>query len=109
MPKGILCAILISTVGIGPALALDSKAYEGTWTGPHVKLIIPAGIDKGAASTYYYNGALQAPQMPTVQGNKVKLTNPSATYIVIGPAKGKSLPFFWTDGTHKFNTILAKQ
>ena len=110
MLAGAIMAVMLG----GSAMALDGKAYEGTWSaqfsdGTPVSMTIPAGVTSGAAVTYYCKNQDQGPQTPTVQGNKIRLDNPSGTYILIGPVKGNHLPFFWTNGTNKANLILTKQ
>jgi hypothetical protein len=112
--KRLLIGAGLSCLMVGQAFALDGKAYEGTWNGQlkdgkPVSLTIPAGVAQGQSATYYYNNQLQAPQTPTVQNNKIRLDNPSGTYIVIGPVKGSHLPYFWTDGTHTATAVLLKQ
>jgi hypothetical protein len=114
MMKQALIGPVLSCLLIGQAYALDSKAYEGTWTGQlhdgsHLYMSIPAGVTQGQTVSYSFRDKDQGPQTPTVQKNKIRLDNPSGSYIVIGPAKGNHLPLFWTDGTHTAATVLTKQ
>lgn len=114
MMKQLLIGSALSCLFIGQALALDGKAYEGTWAGQlkdgkPVSMTISAGVANGDAVSYSYNNQNQGPQTPTVQKNKIRLDNPSGTHIVIGPVKGSHLPFFWTDGKQTANAVLTKQ
>ena len=113
MLKILAFSVALASLPAAPALALDGKPYEGTWTGQlsngtPLSMTIPAGVANGAAVTYSFNNQDQGPQTPTVQGNKIRLDNPSGTYIVIGPVKGNHLPYFWTNGTKKTNLVLIK-
>jgi hypothetical protein len=114
MIKHVLIGSALSCLLTGQALALDGKAYEATWAGQMkdgepVSMTISAGVANGGAVSYSYNNQNQGPQTPTVQKNKIRLDNPSGTYIVIGPVKGSHLPLFWTDGKRTANAVLTKQ
>ncbi len=112
----LISGAVISTVMLAaPAWAFNGAAYEGTWSGQlssgkPVVLSIPAGVESGAAASYSFDNADQGPQTPTVQGKKIKFSNPqNGNYVLVGPVKGDRLPYFWTDGSHKASTILIKQ
>ena len=114
MMKQVLIGSALSCLLVGQAFALDGKAYQGTWTGQlkdgkPLSMTIPAGVANGEAVAYSYNNQSQGPQTPTVQKNKIRLDNPSGTYILIGPVKGAHLPFFWTDGSQRANAVLTRQ
>jgi len=114
MIKAFLGAAAFLAVITTPALALDAKAYVGTWdgktsTGKSIEITIPAGVDKGASVSYVYDGQTQAPQTPVVIGSKIKLTNPGPTFIILGPVHGKKLPYAWSDGSKVAKAVLVKQ
>ena len=112
MIKAISTFAFSSALLLGQAYAAGS--YEGTWSGQlksgtPVMLSIPAGVESGAAASYSYGGQDQGPQTPTMRGKKIRFDNPSGTYIIVGPVKGNSLPYFWTDGSHKATAVLSRQ
>ncbi len=114
MIKQTVAALTFVIATSGGAMAQDAKAFVGTWTGKTqtgatIQLDIPAGIAQGQPATYYFNGQQQAPQTPVMMGNQIRLNNPSATYIVIGPPKGKSMPYMWTDGQRQAQATLTKR
>ncbi len=112
MIKAISTFAVVSALLVGQAYAAGN--YEGTWSGQlksgtPVMLMIPPGIEGGAPASYSYGGQDQGPQTPTMQGKKIRLDNPTGSYIVVGPVKGNSLPYFWTDGSHKASAVLTRQ
>lgn len=112
--KAVVAAFALIVATSGAAVAQDAKAFVGTWvgktpTGATIQLDIPAGIAQGQPATYYFNGQQQAPQTPVMMGGQIRLNNPSATYIVIGPPKGKSMPYMWTDGQRQTQATLTKR
>lgn len=108
---GLIASITLLT---DAAMALDGKSYAGVWagrlkSGTPVQLNIPANVDKGGIVTYFYDGAQQAPQQPVVIGETIRLNNPGSSYIIIGPVKGKQLPYYWTNGSNEARATLSRQ
>ena len=111
--RNLLIAGFIVALG-NMAVSLDTKPFVGTWEGKlgggsTVRLTIPAKIGEGAPANYWFGGKKQAPQTPSVAGDKIRLDNPGPSYILIGPVKGNQMTFFWTDGKNRASAVLAKR
>ena len=98
-----------------PAFAFDERPYVGTWMGQTptgakaIAMTIPAGVSTGSSVTYSFDNQDQGPQTPKVIGKRLRLDNPSGTYMIVGPPKENRLPFFWTNGERKTTTVLVRQ
>ena len=108
-----IAALVFVAAATGGAMAQDASGFAGTWTGrlasgTPVQLDIPAGVAQGQPVTYFYNNQQQGPQAVTMMGNQMRLTA-GGTSIVLGPVKGKSMPYLWSNGQNQAQATLTKR
>lgn len=104
-------ALLVAMVG--QAMALDTRPYVGSWSGTlgdgkPVTVSVPPGVTDGQSVGYTFDNEDQGPQTATAQGQKLRLDNPSGSYILLGPVKRDRIKFYWTNGSKSTTATLVK-